>query len=175
MARNLSSLALIVLLFCACSMLQTKWETLNEGGMTVQMPGTPQKQTQNVDTAVGSVAFNTYSVQNGSEAFIVGYNDFPDNPAIRNADPEGLLDKARDGAVQNVNGKVTSEKAVTMNGHPGKEFSGESTTPQEATFTARVYWDAPRLYQVLYIRPKTASAPSENGQKFLDSFQLTGK
>src|ERR687888_109605 len=112
MARNLSSLALVVLLFCACSMMQTKWETLSEAGMTVQMPGTPQKQTQSVSTAVG---------------------------------------------------------------HPGKEFTGDSTSPQAATFTARVYWVAPRLYQVLYIRPKTTAAPSENGQKFLDSFQLTGK
>lgn len=172
MKRRLLFPLLLIALLCACA---TKWETVSENGFTAQMPGTPQKQTQSVDTAVGSVAFNTYSVQNGSEAFIVGYNDFPDSPAIRSADPEGLLDKARDGAVQNVNGKVTSEKAVTMNGHPGKEFSGESTTPQEATFTARVYWVAPRLYQVLYIRPKTASAPSENGQKFLDSFQLTGK
>src|SRR5205085_477067 len=83
-----------------------------EGGMTVQMPGTPQKQTQNVDTAVGSVAFNTYSVQNGNEAFIVGYNDFPDTPATRAANPEDLLNKARDGAVQNVGGKVKSEKAT---------------------------------------------------------------
>ena len=175
MARNLSSLALVALLFCACSMMQTKWETLNEGGMTVQMPGTPQKQTQSVSTAVGPVAFNTYSVQNGSEAFIVGYNDFPDTPATRGANPEDLLNKARDGAVQNVGGKVTSEKPITMNGHPGKEFTGDSTSPQEATFTARVYWVAPRLYQVLYIRPKTTAAPSENGRKFLDSFQLTGK
>jgi hypothetical protein len=27
---------------------------------------------------------------------------------------------------------------------------------------------------VLYLRPKTTAAPSENGQKFLDSFKLTG-
>ncbi|HEX3560352.1 MAG TPA: hypothetical protein VHU19_14185 [Pyrinomonadaceae bacterium] len=169
--RLLFPLLLIALLLCACT---TKWETVSETGFTAQMPGTPQKQTQSVDTAVGSVAFNTYSVQNGSEAFIVGYNDFPDNAATQNADPQELLNKARDGAVQNVNGKVTNEKPITMDGHPGKEFSGESSTPQEATFTARVYWVAPRLYQVLYIRPKTTSAPSENGQKFLDSFQLTG-
>ena len=182
MTRNLSSLALVVLIFCACSTMQTKWETLSEGGMTVQMPGTPQKQTQSVDTPVGPVTFNTYTAQNGNEAFIVGYNDFPDSPATRNANPEDLLNRARDGALQNVSGKVTSEKPLTMNGHPGKEFSGDGISPeadssgkhQEATFTARVFWVPPRLYQVLYVRPKTASAPSENGQKFLESFQLTG-
>jgi hypothetical protein len=180
MARNFSSLALVVLIFCACSAMQTKWETVSEGDMTVQMPGTPQKQTQSVDTPVGPVAFNTWTAQNGDEAFIVGYNDFPDGPATRNANPEDLLNRARDGALQNVNGKVKSEKPLTMNGHPGKEFSGEGTASeggkqQEATFTARVYWVPPRLYQVLYVSPKSSSGPSENGQKFLDSFQLTGK
>ena len=155
-------------------MLQTKWETLDEGGMTVQMPGKPEKQTQTTNTPVGPVNINMLTTQSGDEAFIVGYSEFPDAPATRSADPEMLLNRARDGAVQNVNGKVTSEKAITMSGHPGKEFTGDSTSPQEATFTARVYWVAPRLYQVLYIRPKTTAAPSENGQKFLDSFQLTG-
>lgn len=175
MTRRLLLPSLLVALLCACSALTTKWETLNEGGFTARMPGTPKRDTQSVDTPVGKVAFNTYSVENGGEAFIVGYNDFPDNAATQNADAEGLLDKARDGAVRNVNGTVTSEKSVTMNGHPGKEFNGESTTPQPATFTARIYWVSPRLYQVLYIRPKSAAAASENGQKFLDSFQLTGK
>ena len=101
---------------------------------------------------------------------------------FKTSNPEDLLNRARDGALQNVSGKVTSEKPLTMNGHPGKEFSGDGVSPeadssgkhQEATFTARVFWVPPRLYQVLYVRPKTTSAPSENGQKFLDSFQLTG-
>jgi hypothetical protein len=170
------------LLVCGCStLLAPKWETLSEGGFTAQMPGKPEKQTQTIPTAVGSVTFNTFSVEHRSEAFIVGYNDFP-AAAITNADPEQLLNNAKNGAVKNVGGKVTGEKSITMAGNPGKEFVGEGVSPapdssgkrQEATFTARIYWAKPRLYQVLYIHPK-GSASSETGQKFLDSFQITGK
>lgn len=170
------------LLVCGCStLLAPKWETLSDGGFTAQMPGTAKKQTQTVSTAVGPVTFNTFSVEHRNEAFIVGYNDFP-AAATKNIDPEQLLNNAKAGAVQNVGGKVTGEKSITMAGHPGKEFVGEGVSPgtdssgkkQEATFTARIYWASPRLYQVLYVHPK-GSAATETGQKFLDSFQITGK
>lgn len=180
MSRNLSLLALIILLFCACSSLtQAKWETVNGDGFTVQMPGTPNKQTQSVPSAVGTLTFNMYTVEQGGEAFIVGYNDFP-AAATQGANPDDLLNRAQQGAVTNVNGKITSEKTITMNGHPGREFSGDGTPPgeggksQEGTFTARIYWVEPRLYQTIYVRPK-GNTSSDNGGKFLDSFQLTGK
>jgi hypothetical protein len=169
------------LLVCGCSaLLAPKWETLNDGGFTVQMPGKAEKQSQSVETQVGPIAFNTFSVEHSGEAFIVGYNDFP-VAATANIDPEQLLNNAKTGAVQNVGGKVTGEKSITMAGHPGKEFVGEGVSPgsdssgkkQEATFTARIYWASPRLYQILYVHPK-GSAASDTGQKFLDSFQLTG-
>jgi hypothetical protein len=172
----------VALLVCGCSaLLAPKWETLSEGGFTVQMPGKPKKQTQSVSTAVGPVTFNTFSVEHSSEAFIVGYNDFP-IAATKNIDPEQLLNNAKNGAAQSVSGKVTGEKSITMAGNPGKEFVGEGVSPeadssgkrQEATFTARIYWATPRLYQVLYVHPK-GSAATETGQKFLDSFQITGK
>jgi hypothetical protein len=181
MSRNLFYLALIVLLFCACSMLQTKWETVSEGGFTAEMPGTPKRQTQSVDTAGGGkIDVTMLMVQNGDEGYIVGYNEVPQAIAqVADQNTAQFLNSARDGAVQNVHGTVTSERDITIDGHPGKEFTGNGTSPddpkQEASFTARVYWVNPKLYQVLYVRPKTASAPSENGQKFLDSFKLTGK
>ena len=180
--RLLLATLFAALLVCGCStLLAPKWETLSEGGFTAQMPGKAEKQTQSVPTAVGAITFNTFSVEHRSEAFIVGYNDFP-AAATKNIDPEQLLNNAKAGAVQNVGGKVTGEKSVTLAGYPGKEFVGEGVSPQpdssgkrqEATFTARIYWASPRLYQILYIHPK-GSASSETGQKFLDSFQLTGK
>ncbi|MBC7930744.1 MAG: hypothetical protein H7Z38_09315 [Rubrivivax sp.] len=180
--RHLLPTLFAALLVCGCSaLLAPKWETLSEGGFTAQVPGKAEKQTQSVSTAVGPVTFNTFSVEHRSEAFIVGYNDFP-AAALANVDAEQLLNNAKTGAVQNVGGKVTGEKSITMAGHPGKEFVGEGVSPgtdssgkkQEATFTARIYWAKPRLYQVLYIHPK-GSAASETGQKFLDSFQIAGK
>jgi hypothetical protein len=180
-SRNLFYLAVAVLIFCACSSLtQTKWETVSEGGFTAQMPGTPNRQTQTVPAGGQNIDITMFTVTKGNEAFIVGYNDIPASVAkVADSDPQTLLNNARDGAVGNVHGTVTSEHAITIDGHPGKEFTGNGVSPddpkQEGTFTARVYWVNPRLYQVLYVRPKTDAAPTEDGQKFLDSFKLTGK
>src|SRR5437763_10204009 len=166
MRRKLILAATLAALLCACA---TKWETVNEGGFTVQMPGTPTRQTQSVDTASGKIDITLLSVEKSGEAFIVGYNEIPAAvAAMADKDPDTFLNNARDGAVRNVNGKVTSEHAITIDGHPGKEFTGDGTSPdaskQEGTFTARVYWVNPRLYQMLYVRPKTTAAASENGQ-----------
>ena len=181
-ARPLYPALLVALLF-AYSAQTTQWETVSEDGFTVKMPGKPSKKTQSMDTMVGELQLTTLVAEKGGAAFIVGYNDFPDTPTARERDPEELLNNARAGAVEKVNGRVTSEKALTMNGHPGKEFSGDGISQeadssgkrQEFTFTMRVYWVVPRLYQVLYIRPKTTAPPSEDGLKFLDSFRLTEK
>jgi hypothetical protein len=177
MNRKLLLATIFVALLCACA---TKWETVSEGGFTAQMPGTPKRQTQSVPAGGDNIDVTMLSVEKGDEAFIVGYNDIPAAVAtLADANPEQLLNNARDGAVQDIHGKVTSEHAITIDGHPGKEFTGDGTSPddakQEGTFTARVYWVNPRLYQVLYVRPKSTSAPSDNGQKFLDSFKLSGK
>src|SRR5437588_10600454 len=145
MRRKLILAATLAALLCACA---TKWETVNEDGFTVQMPGTPTHQTQSVDTPSGKIDITLLSVEKNNEAFIVGYNDIPAAiAAMADQDPTTFLNNARDGAVKNVNGKGTSEPPVTIDGHPGKEFTGESSSPQEATFTARVYWVNPHLYQ----------------------------
>lgn len=166
----LAALALALFVF-ACS-LPAKWETVSEGGFSVELPGKPNKQTQTVNTPAGPIAINMFTTETGGEAFIVGYNDFPAQAA--NIVPaETILNSARDGAIKNVNGKVTSERSINLNGNPGKEFVGDSTTPMEGTFSARIYWVKPRLYQVLYVHRK-GTAASENGQKFMNSFKLTG-
>lgn len=183
--------AAAALLMCACASPKpaVKWERIDGDGFTSEMPGVPKMQTQSVEMEFGNVAFNAYTVETGGEAFIIGHNDFPE--MFNDADAGELLENAKAGAVGNVNGKIIEEKDITMAGHPGKEFVGEGVSPEgegaaakpspgaaarehEATFTARIYWVSPRLYQVLYVRPK-GSAISENGRKFLDSFQLKAK
>src|SRR5436305_13532679 len=93
--------------------------------------------------------------------------------------PETLVNSAGDGASRNEDGGEEPSPAISLPGCPSIEFTGDGTSPdaskQEGTFTARVYWVNPRLYQMLYVRPKTTAAASENGQKFLDSFKLSGK
>src|SRR5436305_15004892 len=112
MNRKLLLAAIFVALLCACA---TKWEAVNEGGFTAQMPGTANRQTQSIDTPSGKIDITMLSVEKSGEAFIVGYNDIPAAVAtLADANPEQFLNNARDGAVQNVHGKVTSEHAITI-------------------------------------------------------------
>ncbi len=165
-----AALSVFAVVALACGGLTTKWETVNEGGMTVEMPGKPQKQTQTVQSPAGPVTVNILSVERSSEAFMVAYNEFPAQIANALTDPKLLLDSGRDGALRNVNGKLTSERNVTIGSYPGREIVGE-VPDKKASFTARIYWAKPRLYQAIYISPQGKSI-TDDGKKFLDSLKL---
>src|SRR5204863_9284386 len=110
MRRKLILAATLAALLCACA---TKWETVNEDGFTVQMPGTPTHQTQSVDTASGKIDITLLSVENSGEAFIVGYNDIPAaDAAMADQNPDALLTNARAAAVRTVHGKPTNARHV---------------------------------------------------------------
>lgn len=165
------SLTLIFLFACGA-----RWQTLSEAGFTIQMPGKPDKQTQSVDSPYGPVTIHMYNVTLKDEVFMVGYNEFKASAAA-DIDVEQLLNNAFKEESEGAKEKITGERAITLNGKPGKEITGEVDMLKERVggfFTARVYWDSPRYYQVLYIQNKGGSA-SENKEKFLNSFQLTGK
>ncbi|HEX8846398.1 MAG TPA: hypothetical protein VF791_17255 [Pyrinomonadaceae bacterium] len=167
----LTALSLIVLSAVVLAACGVSWQTLDKGAFKIDMPGTPKEQTQTIPTPAGPITAIMYSAEAKGEAFLVGYSDYP--ASLANTDPEMLFNAGRDNAMRSVSGKITSERSITLNGKPGKEFVGDATRPQEGTMTVRIYWVSPRIYTVIYIRPKGAAA-SENGEKFLNSFQLTG-
>lgn len=171
-ARLLLPLVVVALITGCSGMGGTKWETVSEGGLTVQMPGKPTKQTQTAPSPVGPLSVNMLMVDKGSEAYMTAYNEFPAEAAKRVSDPKSLLDNGRDGALRNLSGKLVSERPVTLGGHPGREIVGEGTTQgREVAFTARIYWASPRLIQVIYMREKS-KAESPDGKKFLESLQI---
>lgn len=170
---SLPALAVFVVFALACGGLTgAKWETVSEGGMSVEMPGKPQKQTQTVQSPAGPVTVNILGLERSSEAFMVAYNEFPaqiaNSPGLAN--PKALLDSGRDGALRNVNGKLTSERDMTIGNYQGREIVGE-VPDKKASFTARIFWAKPRLYQAIYISPQGKSI-TDDGKKFLDSLKL---
>src|SRR5262249_1443178 len=62
------------------------------------------------------------------------------------------------------------EHPVKLANYSGREFSADATA-KGATVTDRILWATPRLYQVIYERPK-GSPIGADGQKFLDSFNV---
>jgi hypothetical protein len=158
-------IALLLLLLSACG---ASWQTVSQSGFTIEMPGTPAEEPQSESGMTG----NLYTVALNDEEFTFSYTDY--QATFNAANPEELLNAATGGAVRSINGTVTSERSLTLNGKPGKEIIGDGTLPRNLTFISRIYWDSPRLYTLVYMRAR-GTPVSANGEKFLNSFKLTAK
>lgn len=130
------------------------WQTIRSaaGRFSVAMPGKPVEGKQIVEFVFGKVAVHTYSLEVDSGAFIASYNDYPPK-LLKKTTPAKMLGGVRNGILQMVKAKLTSEKKITVQGKPGLQFCAE--VPQRnAMLTARVVLKGARLYQVLAVGEK---------------------
>lgn len=170
--KKLVALIFPIAVVLACSSLTQKWETVSEDGITIEMPGKPNKQNQDIPTAAGKATGQMFTLDKGSEAYILAYNDY-EIAANLNIDSERLLKGASDGAVSGINGKVVSQRDITNGAYPGKEIVGSgSKDGKDIEFTIRLYWAKPRLVQTLYLAEKGKSN-QKNATKFLDSLKIS--
>lgn len=171
--KKLVALAFPIAVILACSSLTQKWETVSEDGITVEMPGKPTKQAQDIPSAAGKATGQMFTLDKGSEAYILAYHEFPAAIANLNVDPKVLLNNAAEGAVKNIDGKVTSERDLTNGAHPGKEIVGSgSKEGKEIEFTIRLFWAKTRLVQALYLAEK-GKTDQKNATRFLDSLKIS--
>ncbi|MBN2378455.1 hypothetical protein JXM67_01450 [candidate division WOR-3 bacterium] len=139
----------------------------NDGGFFVRMPQEPEMQTQMIPTTAGSTPLYMYLVDFGAVAYAVMYSDLP--YLEEDADLDKVLDERRDAAVASSNGKLRSEKKISIDGHPGRELRID--TGDNMAYTGRLYLVGKRLYQVIIVVPQGVDA-KEATEKFLDSFRL---
>jgi hypothetical protein len=135
------------------------------------MPGTPDKNESSVESGAGPLALILYTLSKGYEGYITGYTEYPD-AIFTAAEPEDLLDAAQEGALSDIEGEVTSQRKITIDGNPGREIVGTSAS-KNTGFTARVFLARPRMYMLVYTQYDKSKSISEDGKKFLDSFKLT--
>jgi len=164
--RLLLVAAVIALSSIGCA--RRYWQNVSENGFTVSMPGVPTRGQQSTSTAAGPITISTYVVEFKNEAFTVVCTDYPTSIAEKLTDIEKFLDGGRTGAIASFNGALTEEHPVKLANYTGREFSADATA-KGATVTDRILWATPRLYQVIYERPKGLPIGAD-GQKFLDSF-----
>ena len=171
--KRLIILAFPLAVVLACSSLGTKWETVSEGNISVDMPGKPTKQTKDIPTAGGAARGQMLTLDKGAEAYVLAFHDFGEAVSNVNVDPKILLKGASGNAVKNIDGKVTSERDVSVGGHPGTELIGEgSKDGKDIEFTIRMYWAKPRLIQTLYLSEK-GKGDKSNATKFHDSLKVS--
>ena len=172
--KRLIILAFPLAVVLACSSLTgAKWETVTEGDLSVEMPGKPTKQAQDLPTPAGKASGQLLTLDKGAEAYVLAFHTFPPLVASANIDPKPLLKGASDSVVRSMNGKVTSQRDVNVGGHPGTEIIGEGNKDgKDVEFTIRVYWAKPRLIQTLYLSEK-GKGDKSNATKFVESLKIS--
>jgi hypothetical protein len=147
------------------------WQTVSGEGFTISMPGSPAHTDSTVPSAVGPLPIHLYTLSEGYEIFSAGYTEFPE-ALVSNSDAEQMLDTMQQGSVTNMQGEVTSQRSITLDGYPGKEVVGNSPS-KNLGFTFRFYMVKPKLYMLIYTQYGKDKPASESGTRFLDSFELT--
>jgi len=143
-----------------------------EGHFKVLMPGKPEQkklEAEMGDFGKGMLHMNTF--ESDKMMYGANYCDFP--AKIKDFPRKRVYDSSRDGAVENLKGKLADEKDIKLGDHPGREILID-VAGGKRLFRARVYLVEQRLYQVVVFGSKEA-ATSKAADKFLDSFKLTEK
>jgi hypothetical protein len=148
------------------------------GRFVATFPGTVQRGSQQVDTAVGKIAMNMVYYDGGAVANMVIYCDYPAGSVSTSGGPDKVCANASEGAVKSVNGTVRTSSPCQLGGVKGLEIVADipSTDPKvpanASVARLRFFVVSDRLYQVMYIGPaSTETSPA--AAAFLDSFRLT--
>ncbi|MDD5291787.1 MAG: hypothetical protein PHY46_01200 [Candidatus Omnitrophica bacterium] len=161
----------VVILISGCNIMGWKQYASVEGGFSVQLPGEPEGQKIILDTQVGRTYLNMYTLNRKDDNFIyaVGYVDYPDE-LFNLKSVDQILNDGRDGAARNVQGVLTKESNISIEGYPGREFTIEVGNG-EAVVKGKLFLVGQRVYQLMVTTDKKWS-DSYNIKRFLDSFQL---
>ena len=101
-----------------------RWKTFlsDDKGFAVQFPTEPNRETDIVNAPSGRVELIQYMSKHKDIVYAVMYVDYTSN-ALIGMTPEQLLDNARNGAVENVQGKLLSEVIISKANYPGREIT----------------------------------------------------
>ena len=93
----------------------------DDNSFTVQFPTEPNRESDIVNAPSGKVELIQYMSKSKDIMYAVMYGDYP-RSALVGLTSEQLLDNARNGAVENVQGKLLSEVVILKANYPGREL-----------------------------------------------------
>ena len=146
-----------------------------EGGFRVWMPGKPfeepiPKETQEKLQKAGMSMQMFILATPKSFGYTVFYSDIEGDFSEPKAKEE-FLDGVRSGQVNGggEGSRLVSEKAIWLDGHPGREFVTRTPT---LIIRARAYMVGNRCYQIVFTTPLNVQDKKNDCDTFFDSFKL---
>ena len=147
-----------------------------EGRFSVEIPGTPQIDTQSVDTPAGKIFFTKFILQTASTYGVI-YADYP-TKIEGSATINRILNDGAKNAAASVNAELLSMTEITVDGYPGRLLLEQMR--DGSTMSVKMVVVGQRLYQVAVTLPSPSRmAPEQKAiyesaaNKFLDSFKIT--
>ena len=139
--------------------------TSKEGAFSVTLPEEPKESSQDSSSNNGPTVLHIFQVERneGKVFYMVGYSNYQTR-LDEAASLEGVI-KAQ---VESMKGKITSDKMITLDGHPGRSVTIEA---EGVIFFSSVYVAGNRLYQVMFGMPLGETMPAD-GKEFFDSFRI---
>ena len=179
LSRGLVALALLVTFgaLAAVGFRGLGWREVRspDGGFRVVMPGKPIVEKEEENTREGRATGKRFMCRGAEQGYMwrhlhiygVAFLDYPQGYVARNT-PAEIFKEQRDSLVPS-EGKLVSEKAVSLGRFPGTELRIEARDGQ--VITCRLFLVRQRLYTVLAKYPR--SDHSRGVDTFFDSFALT--
>ena len=131
-------------------------------GFAVMMPSTPKEEIKPSD----DFTTHLFLVTTEKAIYLAGYGDY--SPSIKlNVGKELIAN--RDNFLKSLDAKLIDSKEVSMDGHTGLEFTGESN---QALFRSRVYLFGNRLHQI-GVAVFKGEDDAANVDRFFGSFSFT--
>ena len=150
-----------------------RWKTFvsDDKAFTVHFPTEPNRESDIVNAPSGKVELIQYISKHKDILYAVMYGDYTSN-AFVGMTSEQLLDNGRDGAVENVQGKLLSEVIISKANYPGREITIK--VEPNLVLTAQIILKENRLYQLMVVTPSDKLFTSQR-REFFNSFEILDK
>jgi hypothetical protein len=143
--------------------------------LSVRFPGAPTESDQNAPTPIGDVHFKVALYSDERHALFATAVSYPIDKDAK-FDVKTALDGARDQMVANVNGRITSEKSIALDGFSGREVRFEAPGPSQPIHAiARIYASARPARAYIISAMRLTDQPDPEAKRFLDSAHLGKK
>lgn len=139
-----------------------------EGRYRIDMPGTPELETDPVEMLDLEVPMIQAIVSRPEATYLAAYMDFPAG-MIDGLPARKILENARDGAAEGF--ELRSDRALTVADKPAREFVIEQ--PEGVILVMRAVLVGARLYQMIVVTiPPGGTADRPDTRRFIDSFAV---
>jgi len=169
----LLTLAVVAAIVAGCG--DSSWREIAaaDGGFRILMRGEPQVEVRNLDTPIGKIAGNWYSLEGKDSVFGVGYADYPVQ-VVQATPPQTMFTIVREGWLKRIEGRLEGDATdIKLDDKwSGMEFTARGKLEgRDAWMRGRFYLVDNRLYQLVVFGNKEA-IPTTDIRKFMGSFKV---